>query len=160
MQDESDVAVTSSSKILQAMRRTALERTRRRKGNIDVIRNKTGTVRIMRSFRTPVSNARDNRRALKIESQCAACRFHSSPTDLETLLVKSVHENDANIMASIFCLALLSEHRVAQELFALRQSRPYAAHGLEPWNKFGCNVSEDIIKSMADEVVKSRTDAG
>ena len=38
---------------------------------------------------------------------------------------------------------------------------PTPPMGWNSWNKFGCNVSEDMIKEMADAVVKSgMKDAG
>src|SRR6202030_506911 len=46
-------------------------------------------------------------------------------------------------------------------LFAQESSSPSASLALTPpmgwnsWNKFACNVSEDLIKGMADAVVKS-----
>src|SRR5215468_2350924 len=52
---------------------------------------------------------------------------------------------------------------------ALAQEKPSPSANLAPtppmgwnsWNKFGCNVSEDMIKGMADAVVKSgMKDAG
>src|SRR5580658_9971396 len=60
------------------------------------------------------------------------------------------------------CMLLLVAGMVAQE-----KTPPSANLALTPpmgwnsWNKFGCNVSEDMIKSMADAMVKSgMKDAG
>ena len=64
--------------------------------------------------------------------------------------------------ALFFCLLLFVTAVVAQE-----KPSPSANLALTPpmgwnsWNKFACNVSEDMIKSMADAVVKSgMKDAG
>src|ERR1700687_6442087 len=53
------------------------------------------------------------------------------------------------------------------KMFAQESSSPSANLALTPpmgwnsWNKFACNVSEDLIKGMADAVVKSgMKDAG
>src|SRR5579864_2450189 len=64
--------------------------------------------------------------------------------------------------AFLFALTLL-----VTVLFAQENSSPSANLALTPpmgwnsWNKFACNVSEDLIKGMADAVVKSgMKDAG
>ena len=42
-----------------------------------------------------------------------------------------------------------------------QQPRSHSSHGWNSWNKFHCNVSEDLIKSMADGMVASgMKDAG
>src|SRR6201987_1443097 len=65
---------------------------------------------------------------------------------------------------AISCLLLLLLCSVS---FAQEKSSPSANLALTPpmgwnsWNKFACNVSEDMIKEMADAVVKSgMKDAG
>jgi alpha-galactosidase len=65
-------------------------------------------------------------------------------------------------LAIFFCTLLLFTDLAAQQT-----ASPSANLALTPpmgwnsWNKFGCNVSEDTIKSMADAVVKSgMKDAG
>ena len=64
-------------------------------------------------------------------------------------------------------LALLCILFFALRLPAQEKTSPSANLALTPpmgwnsWNKFACNVSEDMIKSMADAVVKSgMKDAG
>src|ERR1700736_6388427 len=58
---------------------------------------------------------------------------------------------------SIFSYLLLS----VTALFAQEKTSPSAnlaptpPMGWNSWNKFACNVSEDLIKGMADAVVKS-----
>jgi alpha-galactosidase len=67
------------------------------------------------------------------------------------------------ILILCFCASLLVANSVAQQ-----ESAPPSANlaltppmGWNSWNKFGCNVSEDMIKNMADAVVKSgMKDAG
>src|SRR5580698_10727115 len=66
------------------------------------------------------------------------------------------------VVASIFVAALFSTG-----LFGQEKASPSANLALTPpmgwnsWNKFACNVSEDMIKEMADAVVKSgMRDAG
>src|SRR6266536_2255578 len=61
-----------------------------------------------------------------------------------------------------FCILVSATDLVAQE-----SASPSANVALTPpmgwnsWNKFACNVSEDLIKGMADAVVKSgMKDAG
>src|SRR5579871_1899357 len=61
-----------------------------------------------------------------------------------------------------FCMPFLVPHGFTQQ-----NAGPSARLALTPpmgwnsWNKFGCNVSEDMIKGMADAVVKSgMKDAG
>src|SRR5438477_10887971 len=67
-----------------------------------------------------------------------------------------------NVVAIFFVCMLLLTGVVAQE-----KTSPSANLALTPpmgwnsWNKFACNVSEDLIKGMADAVVKSgMKDAG
>src|SRR6266550_7503888 len=64
-------------------------------------------------------------------------------------------------------LALFSISLFVHGLFAQETTAPSANLALTPpmgwnsWNKFACNVSEDMIKNMADAVVKSgMKDAG
>ena len=66
------------------------------------------------------------------------------------------------LIAIFFCIVLFVPALVAQQA-----ASPSANLALTPpmgwnsWNKFACNVSEDMIKSMADAVVKSgMKDAG
>jgi alpha-galactosidase len=66
------------------------------------------------------------------------------------------------IVLAMFCISLF-----VPGLFAQEKISPSANLALTPpmgwnsWNKFACNVSEDMIKSMADAVVKSgMKDAG
>src|ERR1700741_1225589 len=63
--------------------------------------------------------------------------------------------------------ALLAVISCASLLFAQEKSSPSADLALAPpmgwnsWNKFGCHVSADMIKGMADAMVKSgMKDAG
>jgi alpha-galactosidase len=60
------------------------------------------------------------------------------------------------ILIAIFCVLLLLSGLVAQEnngpSHGLALTPPM---GWNSWNKFACNVSEDMIKGMADAVVKS-----
>jgi alpha-galactosidase len=67
------------------------------------------------------------------------------------------------ILILCFCASLLAANSVAQQ----ESATPSANLALTPpmgwnsWNKFGCNVSEEMIKNMADAVVKSgMKDAG
>src|ERR1700685_162395 len=67
------------------------------------------------------------------------------------------------ILILCFFASLLAANSVAQQ----ESATPSANLALTPpmgwnsWNKFGCNVSEDMIKNMADAVVKSgMKDAG
>ena len=68
------------------------------------------------------------------------------------------------LVVSSVCIAVLF---LITAVCAQVQPAPSANLALTPpmgwnsWNKFGCNVSEDMIKSMADAVVKSgMKDAG
>ena len=69
-----------------------------------------------------------------------------------------------NRFISAFCLvaALLVSVSSAQEQAAISANlAPTPPMGWNSWNKFACNVSEDMIKGMADAVVKSgMKDAG
>src|ERR1039458_2063149 len=65
-------------------------------------------------------------------------------------------------LAIFFCMLLFVPAVIAQQT-----TSPSANLALTPpmgwnsWNKFACNVSEDMIKSMADAIVKSgMKDAG
>src|ERR1700732_518844 len=67
-----------------------------------------------------------------------------------------------HVVAASFCIFLSASFLGSQETHA-----PSSGLALTPpvgwnsWNKFACNVSEDMIKSMADAVVKSgMKDAG
>src|SRR5277367_4045198 len=66
------------------------------------------------------------------------------------------------ILALSFCVSLfvggLDAQQTASPSANLALTPPM---GWNSWNKFGCNVSEDMIKSMADAIVKSgMKDAG
>src|SRR5437879_9441486 len=66
------------------------------------------------------------------------------------------------VLAVIFGILLSIAGLSAQENNALHSAlAPTPPMGWNSWNKFGCNVSEDMIKGMADAVVKSgMKDAG
>jgi len=67
----------------------------------------------------------------------------------------------------IILAAIVVATSCGASLFAQDKPSPSAGLALTPpmgwnsWNKFACNVSEDLIKGMADAVVKSgMKDAG
>src|SRR5580692_238657 len=79
-------------------------------------------------------------------------------------------KNSRRILFPVLCAVLLSSCLRGQDKQAEdhpKNGRPSDHLALTPpmgwnsWNKFACNVSEDMIKSMADAVVKSgMKDAG
>src|SRR6266700_5205833 len=71
------------------------------------------------------------------------------------------------VLASSFCISLFVISLLIPGLLAQEKPSPSANLALTPpmgwnsWNKFACNVSEDMIKGMADAMVKSgMKDAG
>ena len=66
------------------------------------------------------------------------------------------------ILTTIVSVLLLSATLLAQENNSVsRNLAPTPPMGWNSWNKFACNVSEDMIRSMADAMVKSgMKDAG
>jgi alpha-galactosidase len=67
------------------------------------------------------------------------------------------------VVACVFLSALLVGLQPTAPLYSGRATSlvPTPPMGWNSWNKFGCNVSEDMIKSMADAMVKSgMKDAG
>src|SRR5437660_8556137 len=62
------------------------------------------------------------------------------------------------IVFSLLIVATLSAQQPSSPSTGLALTPPM---GWNSWNKFGCNVSEDLIKSMTDAIVKSgMKDAG
>ncbi len=68
----------------------------------------------------------------------------------------------ARILLSIFFCSLLAQNLLAQEKISLSSNLALTPPmGWNSWNKFACNVNEEMIKSMADAMVKSgMKDAG
>src|ERR1700756_6038049 len=61
----------------------------------------------------------------------------------------------------VFISLLISAASAQEKPSPSANLAPTPPMGWNSWNKFGCNVSEDMIKGMADAVVKSgMKDAG
>lgn len=63
------------------------------------------------------------------------------------------------VFISVFLIATIpvfaQDNQAISSEFALSQLAPTPPMGWNSWNKFACNVSESLIKSMADAMVKS-----
>src|SRR5947209_11334323 len=66
------------------------------------------------------------------------------------------------VVAALFCVSLFLSGMLAQEKSSISANLALTPPmGWNSWNKFACNVSEDMIKGMADAMVKSgMKDAG
>ena len=62
----------------------------------------------------------------------------------------------ASLCVSLFLISLSIPGAAAQEKSSVSANLALTPPmGWNSWNKFACNVSEDLIKGMADAVVKS-----
>ena len=68
----------------------------------------------------------------------------------------------SRVVAALFCVSLFLSGMLAQEKSSISANLALTPPmGWNSWNKFACNVSEDMIKGMADAMVKSgMKDAG
>ncbi len=68
----------------------------------------------------------------------------------------------SSFFISLFVISLLIPSLLAQEKSSVSANLALTPPmGWNSWNKFACNVSEDLIKGMADAVVRSgMKDAG
>jgi alpha-galactosidase len=70
-----------------------------------------------------------------------------------------VNRRAAILLAAFFILASMAMSLDREQSFATLASTP--PMGWNSWNKFGCNVSEDLIRQIADAMVTSgMKDAG
>src|SRR5437868_7259960 len=80
------------------------------------------------------------------------------PISGKTACMKPIRYVLAIVFSLSIFIATLSAQQPSSPSAGLAQTPPM---GWNSWNKFGCNVSEDMIKSMADAMVKSgMKDAG
>src|SRR5437764_6691214 len=68
----------------------------------------------------------------------------------------------SRVVAALFCVSLFLSGMVAHEKSSISANLALTPPmGWNSWNKFACNVSEDMIKSMAEAMLKSgMKDAG
>jgi alpha-galactosidase len=94
------------------------------------------------------------------------CFFYLCGTSENASVTIRAMRNLILAFIAAFCISLLPTYLLAQESapsshFDLAQLAPTPPMGWNSWNKFGCNVSEQLLRDMADAMVKSgMKDAG